>query len=395
MKNDEANTLPKLPRSDVEAGNHKGFFTVSLYSGLSLIVLFAPACFAVIQANAFADFLNAPLYQLMGPLISWLNTLPGPLAHVLAGEYGVVAMFPFLLLYALPTILVFSALIAIYKSTGLIERLSYALHPMLRPFGLGGHELMRVIMGFGCNVPAIVATRSCSSCSRGTCVSAISFGSACSYQLPATLAVFAVMDAVWLGPVYLGLLAATTLIYLRLTRPPMVRGTDYPLPLSVSKALRPPDWKNVWAECVDGLRDFVVLAFPIFIGICFAAGLLKWSGALEGLTDLLAPVMAIFNLPPQAAVAVVFGSVRKDGIAIGLLDSDWSSLKVPLDSSVQVLTAVYLAGVLFPCLVTVITVAKEIRPSFALKMVGRQASYAAFFSLCIAWLGALLISFSP
>lgn len=41
---------------------------------------------------------------------------------------------------------------------------------------------------------------------------------------------------------------------------------------------------------------------------------------------------------------------------------------MPLDTPVQALTAVYLAGVLLPCLVTVLTVAKEMRPSFAFKM---------------------------
>lgn len=39
---------------------------------------------------------------------------------VLGGDYGVVSMFPFLMLYALPTILIFTGLIAVYKSTGLL-----------------------------------------------------------------------------------------------------------------------------------------------------------------------------------------------------------------------------------------------------------------------------------
>ena len=80
--------------------------------------------------------------------------------------------------------------------------------------------------------------------------------------------------------------------------------------------------------------------------------------------------MAIFNLPAESALAVVLGSVRKDGLAIGLLNGDMESLKVPLDTSVHVLTAVYLAGVLLPCLVTVWTVAREMGTQFAMKMVG-------------------------
>lgn len=362
------------------------------FAPLSLLLLFGPAWIAVTQANALADRLYDSVGTLIGPMLEWLNELPAPLAAALAGDYGVVAMFSFLLLYALPTILIFTVLIAIYKSTGLIDRLSYGLHPWLKPFGLGGRDLVRVVMGFGCNVPAVVATRSCSSCSRGTCVSAISFGSACSYQLPATLAVFAAAGLVWLGPIYLAVLAVTTLVYLRLTTPRVLRQAQNKMLLPALGNLRAPDWKAVLRESLQSLRDFAVMALPIFIGICVVAGLLQWSGLLAWMTRLLAPVMALFNLPPEAALAVVLGSVRKDGLAIGLLDGDWNALKVALETPVQVLTAVYLAGVLLPCLVTVLAVAREMRPRFALKMVGRQAMFAALFALGIAWVGAAIIS---
>lgn len=360
------------------------------FAPISLFLLFGPAWLAVTQANALADRFYDPVEVILAGTLTWLNSLPAPLAATLGGEYGIVAMFPFLLLYALPTILIFTGLIAIYKSTGLIDRLSYGLHPWLRPFGLGGRDLVRIVMGFGCNVPAVVATRSCSSCSRGACVSAISFGSACSYQLPATLAVFAAAGYVWLGPVYLALLAATTLIYLRLTTPTALRLAQNTILLPALGHLRPPHWGSVFREIIQSLRDFLVMAFPIFIGICVIAGLLQWSGLLKILTSASAPVMTLFNLPPEAALAVVLGSVRKDGLAIGLLNGDWDSLKVPVDSPIQVLTAVYLAGVLLPCLVTVLTVAKEMRPRFALKLVGRQAAFAVVFSLLIAWGGAYL-----
>ena len=103
----------------------------------------------------------------------------------------------------------------------------------------------------------------------------------------------------------------------------------------------------------------------------------------------MGPAMALFNLPPESALAVVLGSVRKDGLAIGLLNGDWDTLKVPLESPVQILTAVYLAGVLLPCLVTVWAVAKEMRPRFALKMMARQVAFAVMFSAGIAWVGFL------
>jgi ferrous iron transport protein B len=100
--------------------------------------------------------------------------------------------------------------------------------------------------------------------------------------------------------------------------------------------------------------------------------------------------MAVFNLPGEAATAVVLGSIRKDGLAIGLLDADRGALKVALASPAQVLTAVYLAGVLLPCLVTLYTIAREMRWHFALRLCGRQMAWAAGFSLLIAWTGALV-----
>ena len=364
------------------------------FAPLSLLLLFGPAWLAVTQANALADRCYDSIRTALEHLLLWLNACPAPLNLLLAGDYGIVAMFPFLLLYALPTILIFTSLIALYKSTGVIDRLSYALHPWLKPFGLGGRDLVRVVMGFGCNVPAVIATRACSSCSRGACVSAISFGSACSYQLPATLAIFAAAGLAWLGPVYLALLAVTTLVYLRCTTPAVLRHAQNKMILPALGHLRGPNWQAMLRESRHSLRDFTVMALPIYIGICILAGLLQWSGALGGLIGLLAPVMAAFHLPAEAALAIVLGSVRKDGLAIGLLDAESGALKVPLETSIQVLTIVYLAGVLLPCTVTLLTIVREMRPHFALRILGRQAAFAAVFSLGIAWGGALLISFT-
>ena len=365
------------------------------FAPLSLLLLFAPACYAVIQANSLSDALHGIVSKTFEPLLARLHLLPAPLAATLGGDYGVFAMLPFLLLYALPTIITFTLLIEIYKTSGLIDRLSSALYPWLRPFGLAGRDLVRVVMGFGCNVPAVVATQSCSDCSRGICISAISFGSACSYQLPATLAVFAASGFLWLGPIYLIVLALTTLIYLRLTTPKSLRTAQGKLPRPSPElgTLCWPKWRVVLRESLRSLYDFICIAFPIFVCICVFAGSLQWLGVLGWVARFFAPVMAAFNLPPEAALAVVLGSVRKDGLAIGLLEGG-DALKVPLESSVQVLTAVYLASVLLPCMVTALTVAREMRPSFAFKMIARQAIFAALFSICIAWSGALLLSFT-
>ncbi len=87
--------------------------------------------------------------------------------------------------------------------------------------------------------------------------------------------------------------------------------------------------------------------------------------------------MALFRLPAESALAVVLASIRKDGI---LLLANQKLVVTGL-KPVQVLTAVYLSGVLLPCLVTALTIGREMGRSFAVKLMLRQAVWAAGFQL--------------
>lgn len=384
-------SLGPLPALREES--RRGLFDLPVIGPLAaLAILFAPAWFAVTGAIAVADALYDPLYGLLDPLLGWFGGQHPWVNAIFAGDYGVVAMFPFLVLYALPTVLVFALFLSLLKTSGLVDRLTVALEGMLKPFGLSGRDLVRVVMGFGCNVPAVISTRACSACSRGSAVHAISFGSACSYQLPATLAVFAAAGMPGLGPVFLLWLGVTTLVYVRWTTPKVFRDGLNVLQLPPSDPIQRPSLRSVWMEAWHTVRQFLQLALPVFVVICVVAAVMQVTGLLDLLASGAAPLMALFNLPGDAATAVILGSIRKDGLAIALLDSDWAALKVAITTPVQVLTAVYLAGVLLPCLVTLWTIAREFTPGYAAKLCARQVAAAAVFSLVLAWGGAIIFS---
>jgi Fe2+ transport system protein B len=95
--------------------------------------------------------------------------------------------------------------------------------------------------------------------------------------------------------------------------------------------------------------------------------------------------MSMFGLPGDAALAVVFGSIRKDGLLL-LAEPGLASSLSPL----QVLTGVYIAGVLLPCLVTLLTIAREQGGRFAARLAGKQAAAAVLFTMLLAWGGRLL-----
>jgi Fe2+ transport system protein B len=352
---------------------------------VSLCLLLVPAGLAVWFANSLAGEFSPIVEAAFEPLVAAAERLPEPLAVLLTNDYGLLSMGPFLFVWAGPTMLLFAVILGVYKNTGLVTRMTVSLHPMMRQIGLSGRDLIRVVMGFGCNVPAVVNTRSCSDCTRCTTISAISFGSACSYQFPATLAVFAAVGMGWLVGPYLAVLAATTFIYVGLIAPAEARQST--TIVDRRTFLTWPDPKAVAREAYSALREFFVKALPVFVVITFVAAALDRLGVIDTLGSIIGPAMGLFNLPADAALTVVLASIRKDGIA--LLTADGASTAAAL-SPVQVLVVVYLAGVLLPCLVTAFTVAREVSARWALTMMARQAVAATSFAVVIAWSGALL-----
>lgn len=350
----------------------------------ALLLLLLPAIIAVFGANNFANFVDPVVQALTKPLIMQLQRLPSPLTEILVGRYGLVTMGPLLFVWAVPTVVLYALFLGAYKASGLIERITVAIHPALRPIGLSGRDLVRVIMGFGCNVPAVISTRACSSCSRRTCISAIAFGSACSYQLGATLGVFSAANMPNLVIPYLLYLACTTLIYTRLIAPAAARSPQNPLVIENRNFLEYPRWQAIRREASSTLNQFFRQAIPIFLLITVIASLLDWLGVISTLANLLNPLMMLFRLPVEAALPVSLASIRKDGILL-FAEPNTLAILTPL----QILTGVYLAGVLLPCLVTALTISREQSPRFALSLMGRQVIAAVGFSMLLAWGGML------
>ncbi|ACB54193.1 putative ferrous iron transport protein [Crocosphaera subtropica ATCC 51142] len=353
---------------------------------LAITLLLIPAIIAVWGANSFATLVDPVMQAAVASLIEPLSQLPIGLKEILIGQYGLVTMGPLLFIWAMPTVVLYALFLGAYKASGLVERITITLDPLLRPFGLSGRDLVRVIMGFGCNVPAVISTRGCSSCSRGTCISAIAFGSACSYQFGATLGVFSAASLTYLVIPYLLYLTITTLIYARIISSPTAKSTQNSLVIEGRAFLEFPRWSVIWREAKSTIQQFLFNAIPIFLMITIIASVLNWLGVIATLANIINPLMGWFNLPPEASLPIVLASIRKDGLLL-FAEPETLAMLTPL----QVLTGVYLAGVLLPCLVTLLTIMQEKSSRFALLLLGKQAIAAMFFSLLLAW-GGLLIT---
>jgi Fe2+ transport system protein B len=368
-----------------------GLFESRFGGAIALLVLIAPAVLAVEGANRLASLVDPFLQESLHSPIERIGRLTAGsefLRTLFVGDYGLLTMGPLLLVWAVPTVVLFALLLAAYKASGLVDRLNAALHPWVRPLGLAGRDVVRIVMGFGCNVPAVVSTRSCSSCSRGACISAVAFGSACSYQLPATAAVFAAAGRPELMPVFLGYLLATTAVYLRWIATPEARSKMNLLLVERRTFLQLPSLAASAREARVVLGHFFVRALPVFCLITLVASVAAYWGVVDAAAQVTASLMKVFRMPAESALPIVMASVRKDGI---LLFLNRDGLRTPLSAG-QLLTGTYLAGVLFPCLVTLLTISREQSKAFALRLLFRQAAAASLFAVILGW-GAALMGF--
>ncbi|MBK1883765.1 50S ribosome-binding GTPase [Luteolibacter pohnpeiensis] len=337
---------------------------------ISILLLGALWALPVIAAFRLADAVQPMIDRsVIQSLTSWLGELLPPfLAAIFCGQYGLITLGWYSFLWAFPVVLFLSISTALVEQSGLQDRMIRSLDPLLRAFGLGGRDLMPVLTGYGCNVVAVQQSRACSRCTRRSCVSMITFGSACSYQIGATLSVLGASGHGLLFAPYLALLFVVSLIHTRIWNGSATNRVL--LPSRERSFLQWPKPLAIWWKIKSSLLQFLFQAMPIFLLICIVGAVLEQIGLLTTLATLLSPALSIFHLPGWTAPAVVFSILRKDGLLI--INQGNGSMAATLSTG-QAFTLVWLAGTLTACLVTLWTVRNELGWSVAAKLAGRQA----------------------
>ena len=251
----------------------------------------------------------------------------------------------------LPYIIAFYAVLSFLEDFGYLPRLAVVFDALLHRFGIHGYAIIPTLLGFGCNVPGILATRVLES-EREKFIAAtlISVGVPCvsiQAMLSATLgtfglgyiaAVYGVLFCVWM---VLGRIMHLTL---RGFSPELIVEIP-PYRIPSAKAWRSKLWFRI--------KDFLCEATPLVLGGILLVNFLESIGVMTGAAKLLSPIFEGFlGLPAAAAVPVVVGLFRKD-IAMGLL--------IPLGLTAhQTLVAVIVLAMTFPCIATFVVMWKEL-----------------------------------
>ncbi|MDE5412097.1 nucleoside recognition domain-containing protein [Alkalihalobacterium chitinilyticum] len=361
--------FPKFPFS-----NGKVLF----YLFLVISVYGLPVYAAYMLASAIEPVFEGAIIE---PLEQVFSHTPYLIEQVLVGDFGLFTLGMYSFLWAFPVVLFVGMSIAFTEEVGLKDKITSEITPSLRRIGLSGRDFIPVLTGYGCNVVAVLQTKSCSACTRKQCISMISFGSACSYQIGATLSIFSVGGKPWLFIPYLFVLIIVGALHTKLWYPSANKAADYFYPAT---PINTGSLKQFFGKIKGTVSQFFLQAMPIFLVICIIAAILDGLGLIAKLSQMVEPVLSLLSIPAAASVGLLFSVIRKDGM---LLFNQGGGELLASITTVELFLLVYLASTLSACLVTMWAIGKEMGFLYALKHSSKQAltSIISAFSLLIIY----------
>ncbi|NLA32018.1 MAG: ferrous iron transporter B, partial [Methanomicrobiales archaeon] len=251
----------------------------------------------------------------------------------------------------LPYIVAFYLMLSILEDTGYLPRLATLVDTFFHRLGMHGHGIISVFLGLGCNVPGALATRVLETKKqRFIAATLMSISVPCMAQIAMVFGVLGPFGARYIVMVFATLLAVYIVVGLILSR--VIPGECPEIFLEIPP-YRVPNLRVTASKTWMRVRGFIGEAIPyLFLGILLV-NLLYTVGFLGWMATAFAPLMEVWlGLPAEATAALLVGFLRKD-LAVGML--------VPLGMTpVQLVIAVAMLSIYFPCVATFVVLLKEL-----------------------------------
>ncbi|WP_312635735.1 ferrous iron transport protein B [Oscillibacter sp.] len=372
-----------------------------------------PIFFGVMLSIFYLTFnvLGAVLSNLLAMGIDALATIVdrtltqydlNPVVHslVIDGVFaGVGSVLSFL-----PIIVVLFFFLSILEDTGYMARVAFVMDQLLRKIGLSGRSIVPMLVGFGCSVPAIMATRTLASERDRQMTILLTPFMSCSAKIPIygvfTAAFFPgkgglVMTSLYLMGILAGILAA------KLLGGTVFRGNPVPFVMELPN-YRFPSLQSVGRLCWDKAKDFLERAFTVI----FIATLVVWflqtfdmrfnvvddsADSLLALTGaVLSPLFAPLGFADwRVSTALVTGFIAKESVVstLGVLTGAAGNVAGALGGLFTTASAVsFLTFTLLytPCVAAISAVRRELGS-------GWKAAEVAVGQCTVAWLAAFVV----
>lgn len=275
-------------------------------------------------------------------------------------------------------------LMSLLEDVGYLARAGFLMDTFMHRIGLHGKSISPFVLGFGCNVPAIMSTRILESRRDRIITSLLIPFIPCSARTTVVLA----LVAFYMGPFWaLGFYVFNILLIGVIGRIMTFFFKD-PSPGLILEipGLKVPSLKNIFKKTYFQLKSFVQFAWPILIAGSVILGLLQFFGLDRMINLILSPfVVKVLGLPPELGVTLVFGFLRKELSLIMMLQAlgvDYQTL-MSFITKLQLVVFTVFVSFFIPCLSTVAILWKEIGKKFAFLSMALNISVAVIVSFFI------------
>ena len=378
-------------------------FALPIFVGIMLLVFYLT--FEVIGAF-LSDLLAMGIKALAGVTDAALTAYGiNPVVHSLVidglfGGVGNVVSF-------LPIIVVLFFFLSMLEDTGYMARVAFVMDKLLRRIGLSGKSVVPMLIGFGCTVPAVMATRTLTSDRDRRMTVLLTPFTSCSAKIPIysmfVAAFFPKYKALAMGGLYvfgilIGVLAA--LVFGKT----LFRGNPIPFVMELPN-YRMPGAKNVAQLLWEKAKDFLQRAFTVI----FVATIIIWflqtfdlrfnivsdskDSILAVVAGWIAPIFAPLGFGDwRISTALITGFMAKESVVSTLTvlfgsSTALATLLTPLSAaSLLVFCLLYT-----PCVAAIASVKRELGGKWAAGVVIGQCVIAWLIAGLVYGMGSLFI----
>lgn len=299
----------------------------------------------------------------------------------------------------LPTIVTLFFFLSLLEDSGYMARVAFVMDKLLRKIGLSGRSIVPMLIGFGCTVPGVMASRTLSSERDRKMTILLTPFMSCSAKIPIYAFFTAVFfpgqgAAVMIGLYVIGIL--TGILMALLLKNTMFRGQAVPFVMELPN-YRMPGARNVAQLLWEKAKDFLQRAFTVI----FVATILIWflqtfdthlnvtadsqNSILAVISGWMAPLLVPVGLGDwRIATSLIAGFMAKESVVstlsvlFGSTEGVLAALSPVAAASLLVFSLLYT-----PCVAAVAAVKRELGGKWAVGVVIGQCA--------VAWLGALAV----
>lgn len=298
----------------------------------------------------------------------------------------------------LPIIVTLFFFLSILEDSGYMARVAFIMDKLLRKLGLSGRSIVPMLIGFGCSVPGVMASRTLSSERDRRMTVLLTPFMSCSAKVP----IYAFFSAaffphyaalVMIGMYFIGIIVGIIMAFI--FKKTLFKGEPVPFVMELPN-YRMPGAKNVVHLLWEKAKDFLQKAFSII----FIATILIWfmqnfdirlnvvadsrQSILAVLAGMITPLFKPLGFGDWRLVtAILTGVMAKESVV--------STISILFGSTIEIVSVISAAGAMSflvfcllytPCVAAIASVKKELG--------GKWAAYVVVIQCVVAWIAALI-----